>query len=159
MARQMITTCLWYDTNAEEAVKLYTSIFKDSKVGQTTHYGQGSPMPAGTVMTVQFELDGKEFIALNGGPHYKFTEAISLVVNCDTQKEVDEYWAALSAGGEEGPCGWLKDRFGVSWQVVPRTLIQMLGGPDRERSSRVTQAMFQMKKLDIAKLEQAYGKR
>jgi predicted 3-demethylubiquinone-9 3-methyltransferase (glyoxalase superfamily) len=155
-ARQRITTFLWYDTEAEEAAKLYTSIFKNSKIGKITRYGDAGPGPKGSVMTISFELDGLEFTALNGGPQFKFTEAISLVVNCESQQEVDEYWSKLSAGGEEGPCGWLKDKFGLSWQIVPTVLPEMLSDPDPRKSNRVVEALMQMKKLDIARLEKAY---
>ena len=154
-AKQKITTFLWFDANAEEAVRLYTSIFEGSKVGEIARYGDGGLGPKGSVMTIRFELQGQEVIALNGGPQFKFNEAISLVVNCDTQKEVDDYWSRLSAGGEEGPCGWLKDRFGLSWQIVPRLLPQLLADPDPQKAKRVVDAMLQMKKLDIATLEAA----
>ncbi len=153
--RQKITTFLWYDTNAEEAAKLYTSIFRDSKIEEVTRYGDSGPGPKGGVMTVRFRLEGQEFIGLNGGPAHKFTEAISLVVNCETQKEVDELWRKLSAGGEEGPCGWLKDRFGLSWQIVPAVLPKLLADPDPQKARRVMEAMLKMKKLDIAQLEAA----
>jgi predicted 3-demethylubiquinone-9 3-methyltransferase (glyoxalase superfamily) len=155
--RQKITPFLWFDANAEEAAKYYTSIFKDSKILRVTRYGEAGPGPKGTVMTVEFQLAGQELVALNGGPQFKFTEAISLVVNCDTQKEVDEMWSKLSAGGQQVQCGWLKDKFGLSWQVVPTVLAEMLADPDPQSSKRVMEAMLQMKKIDIAGLEKAYG--
>src|SRR5262245_35665750 len=151
MAR--ITPFLWFDSQAEEAAKLYVSIFSNSRIVNVTRYGEAGPGPVGSVMTVAFELEGQEFIALNGGPHFKFTEAISFSVNCRTQQEVDEYWAKLSAGGEEGPCGWLKDRFGLSWQINPIVLGAMLSDPDPAKSKRVMEAMLTMKKIDIAGLE------
>jgi len=156
--KQKITTFLWFDANAEEAVNHYVSIFKNSKILGVARYGDAGPGPKGSVMTVNFQLEGQEFIALNGGPQVKFTEAISLLVNCDTQAEVDELWSKLSAGGEEGPCGWLKDKFGLSWQIVPSTLGKMMQDKDPKKSKRVMEAMLQMKKMDIARLEQAYGK-
>src|ERR671919_3241398 len=143
---QKITPFLWFDNNAEEAMNFYVSIFKNSKVQTVSRYGEAGPGPAGTVMTAEFELEGQEFVALNGGPRFKFTEAISFVVNCETQEEVDHFWEKLSAGGQEVQCGWLKDRFGVSWQVVPTVLVEMLQDKDRERSSRVMAAMLKMKK-------------
>src|SRR6266702_3513786 len=155
---QKITTFLWFDGKAEEAANHYTSIVKNSKILSVSRYGEAGPGPKGSVMTVQFQLEGQEFIALNGGPQFKFTEAISLLVNCDTQAEVDELWSKLSAGGEEGPCGWLKDKFGLSWQIVPSTLGKMMQDKDQKKSKRVMEAMLQMKKMDIARLEQAYGK-
>jgi len=158
-AKQKITTYLWFDKQAEEAADHYTSIFKNSKVLGVARYGDAGPGPKGTAMTVTFQLEGQQFIALNGGPHFKFTEAISLLVNCDTQKEVDELWSKLSAGGEESQCGWLKDKFGVSWQVIPTTLFRLLQDPDPAKSKRVMEAMLQMKKIDIAGLEQAYNRK
>ena len=151
----MLTTCLWFDTEGEEAATFYTSVFPSSKITDVARYGAGGPRPEGTVMTVAFELEGQPFLALNGGPQYTFSEAISFVVSCDDQEEVDRYWETLSEGGEEGPCGWLKDRFGVSWQVVPEALPRLLADPDRERSQRVMAAMMQMKKIQIDELEQA----
>ena len=151
-----ITPFLWFDAQAEEAAKFYVSIFKNSKVLAITRYGEGGPGPKGSVMTVRFELDGQEFIALNGGPHFKFTEAVSFSVDCKTQAEVDEFWEKLSAGGEEGPCGWLKDKYGLSWQVNPTILGEMLGDPDPQKAKRVMQAMLQMKKIDIQALRRAY---
>lgn len=153
--RQRITTFLWYDTQAEEAARLYTSVFENASIDEVTRYGDAGPGPKGTAMTVRFRLEGQEYIALNGGPHHRFTEAISLQVHCESQAEVDHYWRELSEGGEEGQCGWLKDRFGLSWQVVPDVLPRLLGGPDRARAGRVMQAMLQMTKLDVARLESA----
>ena len=157
---QKITPFLWFDSNAEEAVKFYTSIFDNSSVGNATRYdeagSQAAGRPKGSVMTIPFELEGQSFTALNGGPHFKFTEAISLVVNCETQAEVDRFWEKLSAGGQEVQCGWLKDRFGVSWQVVPTVLLEMLQDKDPERSKRVMAAMLKMKKIEIAALQRAY---
>lgn len=150
-----ITTCLWFDTQGEEAAAFYTSIFEDSRILHTARYGEAGPRPAGTVMTVSFELDGQKFLALNGGPQYTFSEAISFQIGCSSQEEVDKYWSQLGEGGEEGPCGWLKDRYGVSWQIVPTRLIELLGDPDPKASQRVMGAMLEMKKLDIAGLEQA----
>jgi predicted 3-demethylubiquinone-9 3-methyltransferase (glyoxalase superfamily) len=155
-SKQKITPFLWFDNRAEEAVNFYVSIFKHSRVIGISRYGEAGPGPKGTVMTATFELEGQEFMALNGGPEFKFTEAISFFVNCETQAEIDELWEKLSAGGEKGPCGWLKDRYGVSWQIVPTALGEMLSDPDPEKSKRVTQAMLQMKKLDINALRQAY---
>ncbi len=156
-AKQKITTYLWFDKHAEEAANHYISIFKNSKILSVERYGEGGPGPVGAVMIVTFQLEGQEFIALNGGPHFKFTEAISLLVNCDTQKEVDELWSKLSAGGEESQCGWLKDKFGLSWQIIPSALFRLLQDPAPEKSKRVMEAMLQMKKIDIAGLEQAYN--
>jgi predicted 3-demethylubiquinone-9 3-methyltransferase (glyoxalase superfamily) len=156
MRMQKITPFLWFDQQAEDAVKFYTSIFPNSGVRTITYYGEAGPGPKGSVMTIAFELDGQEFIALNGGPHFKFTEAISFVVNCETQEEVDQYWEKLLEGGQEIQCGWLKDRFGVAWQIVPMALIEMLRDPDPQRSQRVARAMFKMKKLDLAALRNAY---
>jgi predicted 3-demethylubiquinone-9 3-methyltransferase (glyoxalase superfamily) len=157
---QRLSVCLWFDDQAEEAVKFYVSIFKNSKIGRVTRYedegAKAAGRPKGSVMTVAFELDGQEFVALNGGPLFKFTEAISLVVNCATQAEVDDYWSKLSAGGQEVQCGWLKDRFGLSWQVVPTILPEMLQDRDPERAKRVMAAMLKMKKLDVAALKKAY---
>lgn len=152
---QKITTFLWFDNNAEEAVNFYTSIFKNSRIKSTNRYGEGAPMPAGTVMTVTFELEGQEYIALNGGPLFKFSEAISLMVHCDSQAEVDEFWEKLSAGGQPGPCGWLKDKFGLSWQVVPNVLGKLLSSGDAAKRKRVMQAMMKMSKLNIRQLEEA----
>jgi predicted 3-demethylubiquinone-9 3-methyltransferase (glyoxalase superfamily) len=150
-----IAPCLWFDTEGEEAAKFYTSVFPNSRIVEVAHYGPGAPRPEGMVMTVAFELDGNKFIALNGGPEFKFSEAISFEIECADQNEVDMYWMKLSDGGEQGPCGWLKDRFGVSWQVVPRALYELLGDPDRDRRERVMAAMLQMGKIDVAELERA----
>ena len=152
---QKITPNLWFDTEAEEAANFYTSIFPHSKVVRVMRYGEAGPRPAGMVMTVTFQLEGQEFTALNGGPDFKFNEAISLLVNCETQEEVDEFWDKLSAGGEKGPCGWLKDRFGVSWQIVPTILDEMLQDEDTDRANRVMKAMLQMTKIEIKGLENA----
>jgi predicted 3-demethylubiquinone-9 3-methyltransferase (glyoxalase superfamily) len=154
-----ITPFLWFDNQAEEAAQFYVSTFKNSKIVGVTRYGEAGPGPRGSVMTVTFELGGQQFIALNGGPHFKFTEAISLSVDCKTQEEVDEFWKRLSAGGEEGQCGWLKDRYGLSWQVNPSILGEMLSDPDPEKSKRVMAAMLKMKKIDIGRLKQAYDQR
>jgi len=157
---QKITPFLWFDNQAEEAMNFYTSIFKNSKTGAVSRYGEEgakmSGIPAGAVMTVAFQLDGQDFIALNGGPHFKFTEAVSFVVNCETQEEVDEFWEKLSAGGEKSRCGWLKDKFGLSWQIVPTALGKMMQDKDGAKSKRVMQALMQMDKLDIQRLKQAY---
>jgi predicted 3-demethylubiquinone-9 3-methyltransferase (glyoxalase superfamily) len=157
---QKITPNLWFDNQAEEAANFYVSIFKNSKIGDITRYGEAaaeiSGKPKGSVLTVTFQIEGQEFTALNGGPQFKFTEAISLLVNCETQQEVDELWEKLSEGGEEGPCGWLKDKYGVSWQVVPRILDEMIRDPDPVKAERVMKAMLQMQKIDIAGLQQAY---
>jgi predicted 3-demethylubiquinone-9 3-methyltransferase (glyoxalase superfamily) len=150
-----ITPCLWFDTEAEEAATFYTSVFPNSRIGSISRYGEAAPRPEGMVMTVELELNGQSFTALNGGPEFTFNEAISFQVSCKDQAEVDAYWNALSEGGEEGPCGWLKDRFGVSWQIVPTALPRLLGDPDRERSQRVMQAMLGMKKIEIDELERA----
>jgi predicted 3-demethylubiquinone-9 3-methyltransferase (glyoxalase superfamily) len=150
-----ITPCLWFDTEGEEAAKLYTSVFPNSRILEISRYGSAGPRPEGTVMTVSFELDGQKFLALNGGPEFSFTEAVSFQVSCETQEAVDAFWSALSEGGEEGPCGWLKDRFGLSWQIVPTRLPELLGDPDTEKAQRVMQAMLQMKKIEIDGLERA----
>lgn len=152
-----ITPFLWFDNNAEEAANFYTSIFKNSEIVSVSRYGEGSPGgQAGTVMIVTFILEGQPFMALNAGPHFKFNEAISFFVNCETQAEVDELWEKLTDGGEESQCGWLKDKFGVSWQIVPTALGELLGDPDPEKSKRVMEAMLQMHKIDVAKLKQAH---
>ena len=156
MAKQKITPFLWFNDNAEEAMNFYTSIFKNSKIGSVARYGEGGPGPKGSVMTATFQIEGQEFIALNGGPHFKFTEAISFVVDCKTQEEVDEFWEKLSAGGEKSRCGWLKDKFGLSWQIVPDTLGKLMQDKDPEKSKRVMQAMMKMDKLIIADLQKAY---
>ena len=154
---QKITTFLTFNDQAEEAVKLYTSLFKNSKITSITHYGEGAPVPKGTVMSITFQLDGQEFMALNGGPYFSFAQGISLFVNCETQQEVDELWEKLSEGGEKGQCGWLKDKFGVSWQIIPSALGRMLQDKEPEKSQRVMQAMLQMTKIDVEALEQAYA--
>jgi len=150
-----ITTCLWFDDQGEEAAAFYTSIFPRSRVLGRTHYGEAGPRPAGSLMTVSFELDGSRFVALNGGPRFTFSEAISLQVHCETQEEVDRFWSRLAEGGEEGPCGWLKDRYGVSWQVVPDRLLELLEDPDPETVRRVSEALYAMRKIDVAALEEA----
>jgi predicted 3-demethylubiquinone-9 3-methyltransferase (glyoxalase superfamily) len=150
-----ITPFLWFDTEGEEAAEFYTSVFPNSKIVDVSCYGPAGPRPQGTVMTVSFELDGQPFVALNGGPEFKFTEAVSFLVNCETQEEVDAYWSKLSEGGEEGPCGWLKDKFGLSWQIVPAALPRLLSDPDPRKSQRVMQAMLQMKKIEVDVLERA----
>jgi predicted 3-demethylubiquinone-9 3-methyltransferase (glyoxalase superfamily) len=153
---QKISPCLWFDSQAEEAARFYVSVFKNSRITGMTHYAEGSPRPAGSVMTVQFILDGVEFVALNGGPQFPFSPAISLVANCDSQEEVDHLWQKLCEGGEEVQCGWLKDKYGVSWQVVPVEFMQMLGKSDKAASQRAITAMLGMKKLDISVLRRAY---
>jgi predicted 3-demethylubiquinone-9 3-methyltransferase (glyoxalase superfamily) len=147
---------LWFDDQAEEAVTLYTSIFKNSKIGSVSRYGDAGPGPKGSVMVMEFELEGQKFTALNGGPIFKFTPAISFFVNCESQEELDHYWEALSEGGEKGQCGWLTDQYGLSWQIVPTVLGELMGDPDPEKAGRVTQAMLKMTKLDIAELQRAY---
>ena len=153
---QKITPFLWFDGKAEEAANFYTSIFRNSKITGIARYPEGTPGPAGTVMTVSFELDGQKFLALNGGPQFKFNESISFVVNCETQQEIDELWEKLSAGGAKVQCGWLKDKYGVSWQIVPTVLGKLFQDKDGEKTKRVGKAMMQMKKLDIATLQRAY---
>jgi len=153
---QKISPFLWFDTQAEEAAKFYVSIFRNSKIGKIARYGEAGPGPKGSVMTVAFELDGQQFTALNGGPQFKFNESVSFVVRCETQAEVDDYWTKLSQGGQTQVCGWLKDKFGLSWQIVPNALIELATDPDPEKSQRVMRAMMQMTKIDIAKLKQAY---
>ena len=155
---QKITPFLWFDGKAEEAVKLYTSIFKNSKITSIKYWGEGSPFPKDQVMTATFVLDGQEFFAFDAGPQFKFTEAISFYVNCETQEEIDHFWNKLTAdGGQESMCGWLKDKFGVSWQIVPPVLPKMLGDSDKAKAGRAMQAMMKMKKIIIADLEKAYG--
>ena len=158
MPVQKITPFLWFDSQAEEAASFYTSIFPNSKVGRVLRYGEVGPGPAGTTMTVEFQLEGQSLVALNGGPHFKFTEAISFVVNCETQEEVDRYWEKLSEGGAPDKCGWLKDKFGLSWQIVPTVLMELLSDRDPNKSQRVMQAMLKMKKLDIRALKEAATK-
>ena len=157
---QKIAPCLWFDDKGEEAANFYVSIFNNSKVGRIAHYGEAgaevSGRPKGTVMTVEFQIEGQEFLALNGGPIFKFTEAISFVVNCETQEEIDEMWEKLSKGGEKGQCGWLKDKYGLSWQIAPPLLGEMLQDKDPKKSERVMKAMLQMTKIDIKTLKQAY---
>jgi predicted 3-demethylubiquinone-9 3-methyltransferase (glyoxalase superfamily) len=154
---QKIIPNLWFDTEAEEAARFYTSVFKNSKINTVTRYPQGSFDRTGQVLTVSFELEGQEYLALNGGPEFKFNEAISLSVDCATQEEVDYLWDKLTAdGGEESMCGWLKDKYGLSWQIVPRRLVELLNDPDDDRKLRVTQAMLKMKKIEVDKLEEAY---
>jgi len=161
ITKQKITPCLWFDTEAEEAAKFYCAIFKDSRIGAISRYPEAGQevhhKPAGSVMVVEFEIDGQTFTALNGGPNFRFSEAISLQVHCETQAEVDFFWSKLTqGGGQEGPCGWLKDKYGLSWQVVPAAVPKMMTDPDRAKSARVMNAFMKMKKLDIATLERAY---
>jgi predicted 3-demethylubiquinone-9 3-methyltransferase (glyoxalase superfamily) len=146
---------LWFDTEAEQAAEFYTAVFPNAKIVEVTHYGSAGPRREGMVMTVEFELDGQTFVALNGGPEYSFSEATSFVVYCETQQEVDTYWDLLSEGGEEGPCGWLKDKFGVSWQVTPTALPRLLADPDAQKAQRAMAAMLEMRKIDIETLERA----
>lgn len=153
---QKITPFLWFDSNAEEAVNFYTSIFKNSKIHTLSRYGEGGPGPAGAVMVASFQLDGQDFLALNGGPLFKFTEAISFVVDCETQEEIDHFWDKLSEGGETSQCGWLKDKFGLSWQIVPSIIPKLMQDPDVTKTARVMQAVMQMTKIDIATLWRAY---
>ncbi|GAB4455789.1 MAG: VOC family protein [Anaerolineae bacterium] len=155
--QQKITPFLWFDNQAEEAAAFYTSVFKNAKIGNITRYGEAGPQPAGDVMTVSFEIEGMEFTALNGGPEFNFTEAISFAVSCTSQEEVDDLWQKLTDGGEEGPCGWLKDRFGVSWQIVPTVVGELLSDPDPVKAQCVAEALYQMKKIDIETLKQAYA--
>jgi predicted 3-demethylubiquinone-9 3-methyltransferase (glyoxalase superfamily) len=152
---QKITPFLWFDTEGEDAAEFYVSVFPNSRIVDVQHYGEAGPRPAGTVMTVTFELDGQRFVALNGGPDFTFSEAISFEVECGDQDEVDSYWAALGEGGEQGPCGWLKDKFGLSWQIIPRRLTELLADPDTAKAQRVMAAMLQMRKIEIAELERA----
>jgi predicted 3-demethylubiquinone-9 3-methyltransferase (glyoxalase superfamily) len=153
---QKITPMLWFNDNAEQAVNFYTSLFPNSKILSIERYGEAGPGPEGSVMTASFQIAGQQFVALNGGPHFKFTEAISWVIYCDSQEEVDHYWETLTAnGGEESQCGWLKDKYGLSWQVTPRLLIQLIQDPDKQKANRVFQAMLTMKKIEIPKLIEA----
>ncbi len=152
-----ITPFLWFDNQAEEAMNFYVSLFKNSKIGNVSRYGEGAPVPAGTVMSANFTLDGQDIMALNGGPQFKFTEAISFFVNCENQAEVDELWNKLCEGGEPGPCGWLKDKFGLSWQIIPKQLGELMGDPDPEKSRRVMEAMLKMSKIDVPTLQKAYN--
>ena len=155
MSTRTITPFLWFNDDAEEAMNFYVSIFRNSKVGRVTRYGEAGPGKTGTVMSATFQLEGQEFHALNGGPQYQFTPAISLFVSCETQEEVDDLWGKLSAGGAPQPCGWVQDRFGLSWQIIPKALGQLLGDPDSGRAQRAMQAMLKMKKIDIATLQRA----
>jgi predicted 3-demethylubiquinone-9 3-methyltransferase (glyoxalase superfamily) len=150
-----ITPFLWFDQEAEDAARLYTSLIPNSKIKGVTRYGEAGPGKAGSVMTVDFELNGQPFVALNGGPEFQFTEAVSFLINCETQDEVDELWEKLSEGGEKGPCGWLKDRYGLSWQIVPTILEELIRDPDQEKAQRVMQAMLQMRKIEIEPLLRA----
>lgn len=152
---QKITPCLWFDTQGEEAANFYTTVFENSRILDVARYGPAGPGPEGTVMTVTFELDGQKFVALNGGPHFTFNEATSFQVNCETQDEVDYFWSRLSEGGEEGPCGWLKDRYGLSWQIVPTALLELVSDPDTEKSQAAMKAMLGMRKIDIEALRRA----
>jgi predicted 3-demethylubiquinone-9 3-methyltransferase (glyoxalase superfamily) len=152
---QTVTPCLWFDTEGEDAANFYVSVFPDSKILSVTRYGSAGPRPEGTIMTVEFELRGQQFVALNGGPDFTFSEAVSFQVGCETQEEVDAYWNALSEGGEEGPCGWLKDKYGLSWQIVPSALTRLLEDSDREKSQRVMAVMLKMGKIEIVELERA----
>ena len=153
---QKIVTSLWFDTEAEEAANFYCSKFKDSKILNVSHYGSAGPRPEGMVLAVDFQLAGQTFNALNGGPDFKFTEATSLLVHCESQDEVDQYWDALGDGGEPGPCGWIKDKYGLSWQIVPTALDEMLADPDPEKAQRVMKSMLQMGKIEVAELQRAY---
>jgi len=152
---QKLASCLWFDTEGEEAARFYTSVFPNSSILEVTRYGSAGPRPEGMVMTVTFELDGQKFIALNGGPEFTFNEAISIEVSCESQEEVEMFWSTLSEGGEEGACGWLKDKFGVSWQIVPTRLEELIADPDQEKAQRVMAAMLKMKKIEIDELERA----
>jgi predicted 3-demethylubiquinone-9 3-methyltransferase (glyoxalase superfamily) len=153
---QKITPFLWFDEQAEEAAHFYTSIFKNSKIGKISRYGEGMPKPKGSVMVVAFQLEGQEFLALNGGPDFKFSEAVSFLVNCETQAEIDDLWEKLSAGGQEIQCGWLKDKYGLCWQIVPTIFFKLVSGPDPTKSQRVMEAMMKMVKMDIQALQKAY---
>ena len=153
---QKITPFLWFDNNAEEAMNFYVSVFRNSKVLTVSRYGEAGPGPKSTVMTAEFSLDGQEFVALNGGPRFQFTEAISFVVNCDTQDEVDYFWEKLSEGGQKSRCGWLKDKFGLWWQVVPILLAELMNDKDQEKADRVMQAMLKMDKIEVEPLKRAY---
>ncbi|MEV5548490.1 VOC family protein [Streptomyces sp. NPDC052309] len=158
MSTDGFTTCLWFDGQAEEAAHFYVSVFKNSGVGSVTRYTEAGPGPAGSVVTVEFTANGQKFVALNGGPEFRFNEAVSFQITCADQEEVDYYWTRLTeGGGEEGPCGWLKDRFGLSWQVTPQRLIDMIRDPDQEKAARATRAMLKSRKFDIAELERAYA--
>jgi predicted 3-demethylubiquinone-9 3-methyltransferase (glyoxalase superfamily) len=150
--KQKIVPNLWFDTESEEAAKFYTEVFEDSRIVNVTHYTEAGPRPAGEVMTVEFELEGQRFVAINGGPQFKFDEAVSFAIECEDQEEIDYYWERLGAGGEEGPCGWLEDRYGLSWQVVPTGMEELFADPDKTRAERAMRAMLEMKKIDIAAL-------
>ena len=152
-----IYPCLWFDGNAKEAEDFYCSVFKDAKILRVSHYGEGAPAPAGTVSSVEFRLNGQNFIALNGGPAYKFTPAISMFINCESQEEIDYFWDKLLEGGRMDRCGWLQDKWGVSWQIIPDALMQYLGSPDREKANRALQAMLKMKKIIVADLDKAFN--
>lgn len=155
MLQPRITPCLWFDTESEPAAAFYTSVFENSRILNVTHYTEAGPREAGMVLTVEFELDGQRFIALNGGPQFTFDEAVSFTITCETQEEVDYYWDALGEGGSYGPCGWLRDRFGLAWQVVPDGMVELFSDPDPERARRAMAAMLKMSKLDIAEMRQA----
>jgi predicted 3-demethylubiquinone-9 3-methyltransferase (glyoxalase superfamily) len=157
MTTDGFTTCLWFDGQAEEAANYYVSIFKDAKLGKIARYTEGGPAPAGTVMTVEFELNGQKFVGLNGGPQFPFTEAVSFQIHCQDQDEVDYYWSRLTEGGQEVACGWLKDRYGLSWQVFPAQLLDLVGDPDPEKAKRATQAMLSMTKIDLGALQKAHA--
>jgi predicted 3-demethylubiquinone-9 3-methyltransferase (glyoxalase superfamily) len=159
MTGQKITPCLWFESQAEEAAKFYASVFKNSKIGKISRYGKEGfeihGQKAGTVMTAEFEIEGQKFVALNGGPHFKFNEAVSFQVHCETQQEIDHFWSKLAEGGQEQPCGWLKDKFGLSWQVIPKALPQMLMDENPKKAQRIMKSMLQMRKIDLAALERA----
>ncbi|WP_431878492.1 VOC family protein [Amycolatopsis sacchari] len=158
MSDKRLTTCLWFDGQAEDAAKFYGTVFKDFKLGPTSYYNDAGPGPAGSVITVEFEINGQRFVGLNGGPEFKFNEAISFQIPCENQDEVDYYWTTLTAdGGQEGPCGWLRDKFGVAWQVVPERLLELINDPDPAKATRATKAMYAMHKIDIAAVEKAYA--
>ncbi|MER6631869.1 VOC family protein [Streptomyces sp. NPDC000987] len=158
MTTEGFVTCLWFDGQAEEAAHYYVSIFKNSRIGRVSHYSEAGPGPAGSVMTVEFTANGQKFVALNGGPEFKFNESVSFQIFCDGQEEVDHYWTKLTeGGGEPGPCGWLKDRYGLSWQVVPTGLVEMVSDPDPEKAARTTEAFMSMSKFDVAALEKAHA--
>ncbi len=154
--QQKITPNLWFDTEAEDAATFYTSVFENSRIVNVTHYTEAGPRPAGMVMTVEFELDGQRFVGINGGPQFTFDEAVSFQIDCETQDEIDYYWERLSEGGEEGPCGWLKDRYGLSWQVIPAKFLELVSDPDPAKSQAVLRAMLGMKKLVVSELQEAY---
>ena len=155
MQQQKITPCLWFDTQGEDAAKFYCSVFPNSRIVEVQHYGSAGPRPEGMVMVVSFELNGQKFVALNGGPQFTFDEAISFQIVCDSQDELDHYWSKLTEGGEEGPCGWARDKFGLSWQLVPARLFELLSDPDREKSQRAMARMLEMRKIDIDEIERA----